>query len=127
LPGKQKHLFVVKEGLAPHEGRMLSAESLSEEQQLTARRYIGLARASGVMVGALVNAQRWDVRPLLLQQGQLFLLRFSDPALALKKSPYTFLRATTERVQQSKGSFALHSCGEAEGQVWALRRYFQQT
>ena len=46
LTGKPKHLFMVKEDSPAQAGRMLSAESLSADQQLTAKRYIGLSPVS---------------------------------------------------------------------------------
>lgn len=127
LTGKPKHLFVVKEDSPAHVGKMLSAESLTPDQQLTAKRYIGLSQSAGIVVGALVKNASWDVRPLLLENGQLSLLRFSDPAIALNKSKLSFLRASCDRLLANPESTGLITFGEIEGQVWIRRRYFQHT
>lgn len=127
LTGKPKHLFVVKEDSPAHAGRMLSAEALSADQQLTVKRYIGLSQSTGIVVGALVKNAPWDVRPLLLQNGELSLLRFSDPAVALHRSKLSYLRATCDRLLGSAEAGGLITFGEIEGQVWTRRRYFQHT
>ncbi|MBN8548724.1 MAG: hypothetical protein J0M12_05375, partial [Deltaproteobacteria bacterium] len=127
LIGKPKHLFVVKEESPAYAGKMLSAESLTADQQLTAKRYIGLSQSEGIVIGALVRSVGWDVRPLLLQHGELSLLRFSDPAIGLQKSKLSFLRASCDRLLGGREPSAMLACGEVEGQVWTRRKYFQHT
>lgn len=122
-----KHLFVVKEGTSATAGRMVSAESLSADQLATVKRSISLAQAQGVLVGAFVTPQAWDIRPLLLQEGVLHLLRFSNPAIAVQKSRLGYLRASYERIALMSEAKALVGFGEIEGQLWIRRRYFAST
>ena len=58
--------------------KLLSPELLSEEQ----RRYFDKYRtdaASGVCVNVLVGERPWDVRPLYLERGKVFLHRYTQP------------------------------------------------
>ncbi len=106
---------------------MVSAESLTSEQQLTVKRYMAMSGLQGVVLGAFVAPSTWDIRPLLLSEGLLYILRFSDPAIGLQKSRLSFLRATCEKIQQSLEPKAIAGFGESEGQVWVQRRFFPST
>lgn len=129
--GKPKHLFVVKEqklqGGSSSASRVVSAENLNAEQRARIQELIAKSRSPGVLVGALVGAEGWDLRPLLLHEGLVGVLRFSDPRLSLDRERYAaFKLLNRELSEQSLGNCLLGS-GEAEGQIWIRRRFFQHT
>jgi len=106
-------------GGSPSSGssRIINAEVLTEGQRRAVNRYLELSESSGVLIGALAGAAAWDLRPMILEGGALFLLRFSDPALALDKRKFAWLKGCLEQR-------AARSSGEAAGQLWVKRRYF---
>ncbi len=123
------NLFVVKEAAqvvsAPI--RMVSAEQLQADQRRSVEEIVARLRLPGVVIGALVTNAAWDIRPLLLQDGVVSLVRLSDPKCALQST----ILANLNRLHQKLAELPLGNCllshGQAEGQVWVRRRYFQRT
>ncbi|NDC37713.1 MAG: protein kinase family protein [Proteobacteria bacterium] len=97
--------------------RVINAEVLTEGQRRAVNRYLELSRSSGVLVGAHAGGTPWDIRPLVLEGGVLHMLRFSDPALALERNKYNWLKSFFERR-------AGIVTGEVAGQLWVKRRYY---
>src|SRR5258708_7480827 len=87
----------------------VNAEALNAAQRETAQRYIKISSSRGVLVGALLGPGTWDVRPMLLEQGQLFLLRFSAYHPPLNDEMFGSFRTVIER--------RLHSDSTANTQI----------
>lgn len=123
------NLFVVKETNQPPSApiRMVSAEQLQADQRRSVEEIVARLRLSGVVIGALVTNVAWDIRPLLLQDGVVSVVRLSDPKCGLHPT----LLASLNRVHQRLAELPLGNCllshGQSEGQVWVRRRYFQRT
>lgn len=98
--------------------RLINAEVLTEGQRRAVGRYLELSHCGGVLVGAHSGGAPWDLRPLILEGGAIYMLRFSDPALALDKKKYGWLK---HRLEQCPGL----TKGEGAGQLWIKRRYYQ--
>lgn len=97
---------------------MLNAERLPPEQRLLASTIVRWTGSSGVLVGAYIGPQSWDLRPLVLEYGILMQIRTSDPALA--RNQREALRELHRRVRTT----AIDSLGEEGEQLWTKRRFF---
>ncbi|MBX7145624.1 MAG: hypothetical protein K1X79_14325, partial [Oligoflexia bacterium] len=129
--GKPKHLFVVKEQ-KPQEGgspaaRVINPENLSAEQRIRVQELVTRSSSPGVLVGALVGAEAWDTRPLLLHEGLVSIVRFSDPKLGLDRERYAKLKSLNQNLKEQSLGNCLLACGESDGQLWIRRRFFQHT
>ena len=100
--------------------RVVNAEVLSEGQRRAVDRYLSLSGSPGVLVGAHKGVASWDIRPLILDGAVTYVLRFSDPNLALDKRRYEWLRKVLTKYP------GLIS-GEGQGQLWIKRQYFKTT
>lgn len=127
VPRKPQHLFVVKDSTITSEARILGPENLSGEQQAAVQRYMKLANTSGVLVGAVAGSGAWDLRPLLFESGILVQIRFSDPAFVFHRMRFTSLRAVHLRLAGTAPGPAILGHGEAEGQLYIKRRFYQAT
>ncbi len=127
--GRSKHLSLVKEVTRPAaEGRVVSADSLTVEQRNACNRAMRLSAKSGVLVSAMLGEGAWDLRPMFLDQGDLFIVRLSDPGLSMRPDKFFALRDLLHHVSSTTTALlASISAGEANGQVWVCRRFFSQT
>ena len=57
---------------------VLTPDLLSQEQRELAEKYIKIAVKHGVLVGAIIDKDDNDIRPLVLDNGIMKLIRFSD-------------------------------------------------
>lgn len=110
------------------ERRVVNVESLDPSQLSTAQRYINASGLKGTLVGALTAKDAWDVRPLLLQDGELTLLRFSNPEWIVDQAKMNSLRALYVQLDaHSWLKSSVRSWGESQGQLWIARRFYQAT
>lgn len=103
-------------------------ESLSTEQQNTARRYLELSNtnSNAMLVGAIVGPSFWDLRPVIFEDGNLQIIRTTDPALFIERNRYAQFRSLIARIFACQDSYAI-SFGEAQGQIWVRRKFYQST
>lgn len=100
--------------------RVVNAEVLSEGQRRAVDRYLSLSGSPGVLVGAHKGSAPWDIRPLILDGAVTYVLRFSDPNLALDKPRYEWLSKSLKKYPNLIS-------GEGQGQLWVKRQYFKNT
>ncbi len=101
-------------------------ESLDVEKRSILDEYVSLSSSKGVVVGALIGEESWDVRPMILHSGNIFIVRVSDPQLVLHTEKYSsflsFLGKCEEKSFLGEGA----SFGEDRGKIWVRRRFFDQ-
>lgn len=132
---KQNHLFVVKDhlkvGAAPKttqgRGQILSPEQLTPEQRALITRYMKMSRTNGTLAGAMAGGSEWDLRPLTVQDGALTMVRLSDPELLMQKSSYQAMRDLHTYARSLLAQHGVLAIGEADGQLWMRRTFFQST
>ncbi|NMC63111.1 MAG: hypothetical protein GYA55_08075 [SAR324 cluster bacterium] len=122
---KSPNLFVVKG--AETEKQISGTEGLAPEQLELVESYQRMSHTEGALVGVLHGHSAWDLRPLILSQGRIFILRVSDPAL----SSYPELDAKLSRLFKvldvEKNLSAEIRVGYMEKQHWVRRLFFDQT
>jgi serine/threonine protein kinase len=107
---------------------VIGIDALSPQQLTVARHLFNRANCTGVIVGALVGEESWDTRPLVLVNGKLCLLRFSDPGAALDRNKMNFLKTLYTQLGAHKDlTRSALAVGQSEGQIWILRRFNQNT
>ncbi len=124
------HLTLASEGAGQTSStrEVVAIDALSKEQESTARKLITRAHTPGVFVGALVGDETWDIRPLLLLNGKLSLLRFTNPGSALDRNKMNFIRSLyAQSSAQPEISRSASAIGEVDGQLWTLRKFHQNT
>lgn len=124
------HLTLASDGIgqASPNREVIAVDALSREQESAARKLISRAHTPGVFVGALVGDEAWDIRPLLLLNGKLSLLRFTNPGSALDRNKMNFIRSIyAQSSAQPEISRSASAVGEVDGQLWTLRRFHQNT
>lgn len=133
MEGNSKKLFPLSTGGSVQD-RIVNAEALSAEERLVVERCLKMVaggRPLGVLVGIMRGPCGWDLRPLLLESasssGALVLLRFSDPALALEREKFDGLQRCQSLALSLKGRGGILAWGEADGQLWIKRKFYQQT
>lgn len=108
--------------------QVIGRDHLNAEQLAPLQRYIAAARAGQAScIGALVGFASWDVRPLLLENRELSILRFSDPTVADDQVRYRALRETASRLAPCSSRCGFLAGGEFEAQIWIRRRFFVAT
>ncbi|MCB0333249.1 MAG: hypothetical protein KDD55_07095, partial [Bdellovibrionales bacterium] len=102
-------------------GRMLSLEELSPVLRGSVQDLLSQTKESGVLVGAMLGARKWDVRPILLENSQLSIVRFAHPDCTLRDA-YRY------DVAAYFASLASHvsSSGIVHDQYWIRRPYFDR-
>ena len=126
IPGKPRHLSVVKDAPGVTGARVLAPEALTPEQRRVADQILAVARGAGVFVGALVSATPWDVRPLLLERGITLMVRVTESGL--DESRREGYREALRRLE-SGGLIVGHGdCHTSTGlHLWQRRRYWPET
>lgn len=103
----------------------VSTESLTREERAVVDEAVVVAAAQGVLVGALRTGRNWDVRPLLLDQGSVSVIRLSHPAAAPQSLA---LLERTMRELSSQGDFEpLIGVGVHRARVWTRRLFLSET
>lgn len=115
-----------KSDLVSADSRIVASEELSKEQLTLAQRYVQSSKVSGTLVGAMSGTQAWDVRPLLLDDGQLKLLRFVNPNWILDRDKSNSIRDIYSELATLPWGACL-AFGESQGQLWVCRKYFEHT
>lgn len=130
-PKKPPYLSVLKgsstnsgDGDGENPSRVISAEQFTPEMSAAVQRFIKGAELKGVITGALLGDAVWDVRPLILIDGQVQILRFLDPSLAFQSDNYSKHKAYLEKIKKIELIIAY---GEFEEQAWYLRRFYNST
>ena len=117
------------------QGRILSPEKLTPEQKETVNSCLRIAAPSGGPAGVLVSvfkgAADWDLRPMLLDKragkSALALLRFTDPALALRPDRLQEARRIHSAVSADPAKYGVIARGEGDGRLWIRRSFYPHT
>ncbi len=129
MNGKGSHrtpnLFVVK-GAEPSR-RISGTEALSAEQCSIVEDYKRLSHSEGVIVGVVHGKAEWDLRPLLLAQGRIWILRYSDPMLHSYPEMEGAFTSLLRVLDVEKNITAAVTTGHTGMQHWVKRLYFDET
>jgi hypothetical protein len=103
-------------------------DQLSSSERAVLDEILSLARVEGVVTGVFINSEAWDLRPLVLDQGRLSVIRLLAPVRTPESSVATDLIKTLEQV------FSLHlprhlqpKIGFQAGKIWFSRPFVKQT
>ncbi len=102
-------------------GRMLGLDELSSSLKKRVQQRLSETKESGVLVGALLGRGEWDIRPILLEDAQLTLLRFIHADCRMEGS----FRFNTSELLHSL-SHLYGSTGSVDGQFWVRRPYYDR-
>ena len=118
-------LSLVKDNAAS--AKFISLEALSAEKKELVQRYQRVIAPGSVLVGAVTPSQSlWDVRPVILQRGQMTISRVFSPELLASISLTDALKRYVFHVEQLSPGLQGIVCGSNEGIAWVTRRYFTQ-
>lgn len=104
-----------------------SPELFSSEQAEKITQLIAGAKLRGVVIGALIGSESWDLRPVVLDRGRTVVLRFSDPELYTDSVKQSSLEGYLARLGDVRGIDGFSSSGLMQSRVWFLRPYFAHT
>ena len=107
--------------------QIIPVESLDSTQRQLVDNYIKRSSINGALVGAVVGHSTWNIKPLILSQGTLSVLRFSDPFLAGQEDLFKALVQHRAKRQSSNFLQKVLGSGVSGNQVWCLRNFFQTT
>lgn len=122
---KTPNLFVVK-GTEPSR-RISGTEALNSEQRSVVEDYKRLSHSEGVIVGVVHGKEEWDLRPLLLSQGRIWILRYSDPMLHSYPEIDSAFTSLLRVLDVEKNITAAITTGHTGMQHWVKRLYFDET
>lgn len=122
---RSPNLFVVKGVDVPR--RITGVEELTNEQHELVESYKKQSYSEGVLVGVLHGKAAWDLRPLLLSQGRIFTLRFSDPSLSGYPELNANFSSLLHALQIERNITASITVGQAGEQHWVRRLWFDET
>jgi hypothetical protein len=116
-------LSLVKDNAAA--SKFISLEALPPEKKELVQRFQRIIAPGSVLVGAVTPAAASnDVRPVLLQRGQMTISRvFSAELLASVSLTDSFKRYVFQVEQLAPGLQSM-VCGSNEGLAWLTRKYF---
>jgi hypothetical protein len=107
---------------------VIGIDSLNPQQTTVAKHLITRANCQGVLVGALVGEEGWDTRPLVLINGKLCILRFSDPGASLDRNKMNYIRSLYAQLGANKElARSAIAVGQSDGQIWTIRKFHQNT
>lgn len=121
---KLPHLEVVPGGVKVTSGSVLSLESLAPEERERVSHYLRLSGGAGVTVGVIRGGRPWDLRPLVLSNGVLSIVRVSDPSGAADQIDQ--LRELHSRLMVHPLRPKGQSSGFGDGIIWVLRPFFDR-
>ena len=107
--------------------RIIPPRDIKDEQQAQIDKYIAQSGVPGVLVGAIIGDNLWNVKPLIVNQGALYLLRFSYPGIHSHKKHANAFKQTIESFLNSPRSSYLVLSGHNNDDVWFLRNFYQLT
>ncbi|MGI6525180.1 MAG: protein kinase domain-containing protein [Bdellovibrionota bacterium] len=105
---------------------VITPEVLSSEQKKLAEEYIALTELSGVFVGAIVGASDWDIRPLILDAGELKVIRFSNPERSFDNTFFSEIDDLLKRLPNLH-SVSITAAGVIGHRIWQARPFYQKT
>jgi hypothetical protein len=108
--------------------RVVSPEDLHPHEHQYVERLVKAVIPKGVLTGAILGLGDWDVRPLVLSQGAVYLIRSSDPELSQHTSAYRAFWGAVERARSadvpcSWGELP-HPADSSLRQIWMKRPYY---
>ncbi|MCB0338872.1 MAG: hypothetical protein KDD53_04670, partial [Bdellovibrionales bacterium] len=129
---KAKHLELVSgselSGSGPEAQGIITLEKLSRIELLGAERALKRSGISAAMVGVLKGSAAWDIRPVIIQEGELRLLRLTSPEWVIQDDKLLAVRASYHELTRHFGkNSGLLSAGLAEGRLWVYRRFAPET
>ena len=120
-------LSLVKGGAQAAQLQVVSLENLSEDAAGLLNNYLEFTKARGKCVGALIGAEDWDVRPLLIENDHLTVTRFFDPLLHESSDIFGLLKSYIEIVKNSDEISKQQEFGAHENYVWLRRTFHKST
>lgn len=121
------NLQLVPEGSRSGEGQVTPVEDLSAGQRAELESLRAATKIPGVLVGVFSLFESWDLRPVTLNAGALWVLRFSHPALPVDGRYLQEFLVGIGRVGSLGERSGGVDFGQVNGQVWVNRRYADRT
>jgi len=109
------------------EKKIIGAESLNPEQKVFTESYIESSASPGIFVGALAGRASWDVRPLLLVEGSLLLLRMTPPRHIVDGGRLNLFAEWADGVKSAELQSPGLEFGEKQGRWWVTRKFYSET
>lgn len=108
------------------QGRVSLPQTLSPDRRRVVEELLKHSGETGRLVGVMLGAATWDVRPIVESQLGLSMLRASDPELPKYQERLNSFRALLLRLG-SLGQAAPEEIGEFSGRLWSRRALFTHT
>lgn len=121
---KSPKLSLIKGGPEKPSKAVSSLENLSREQRELVRDLLRKASINGVLTGVLAGDAIWDLRPLVLHNGTVGIIRFSDPGLPVEANRFDEFRLAVQRLTDHR---FFDAWGEIDGRIWVRRSFMQNT
>ena len=109
------------------ESSLINIDMLSPDQKELAKRYAELSGFGGVVSAVILGREEWDVRPLLLKSGKLFLLRTIPSEATDDQRQLIDLRYLFPRLRQAGLVSGELKTGEAAGRYWVVRPFYKSS
>ncbi len=113
------------EVLPSSEVEVVSYEKLSLAQIGVLNKYLSTTDSVGNCVGALVGGYEWDIRPLVIENNQLMLTRFTEPET--DGSDYKKFMSFGKTLQICGKLTNITDFGSTADQLWVKRIFYQST
>lgn len=97
-------------------------ESLTEDEKRIAEQYRKTAAPNSILVGLIRTDNPENPRVLVLEKGEMSLLRFSDPVLNLNPEKVSLLYAVLQRAQKKSSLTGITAVGKTNV-LWARRSH----
>ena len=104
--------------------RFASLEGLEKDKKDLVQRYQRMIAPGSVLVGAVVSASNWDIRPVILHRGKMSISRIFSPELMESVSLTDAFKSYIFHIEQLFLGTQGLVCGSSEGHAWVTRRYF---
>ncbi|MCB0309641.1 MAG: hypothetical protein KDD42_00315 [Bdellovibrionales bacterium] len=107
------------------ENREVSVESLNVAERKLVDDLRKLSGKSSTLVGVFRGFFEWDLRPLILERGVTYLLRFSAPLEKRDASIFAAASWLANSAARAQVKIEAMQAGEIENRVWSYRPYYQ--
>ncbi|MEZ4753107.1 MAG: hypothetical protein R3A13_02215 [Bdellovibrionota bacterium] len=106
---------------------VLNIDTLLPDQKQLAKHYAELSGFGGLVSAVILGREDWDVRPLILKSGKLYLLRTVPSEAVADQRQQIDLRNLYPRLRQMGLVSKDLLTGEAAGRYWLVRPFFKDS
>lgn len=102
------------------------ADDLSDAERDLADQYSVRSGSRGVLAGAVIGPQPWDIRPIRVEGGIVTLVRVSEPSEDYTADRLKLIEQYTRRIADLSELPGLRAFGKSDGIWWSKRRFYPQ-